>query len=146
MSRCAEAGAVTIARWGFARLVERCAWRDRDLRKQAEIRRRLDAITETQTLARCAELAAPDDEAAQCAAEEILWTMPIDPESADAKTRFCPWYSTGRGCLVRKCQLSHRHLPADKVTSKYRLWAFEVAPLRGWIGEPSSAAGVCVDI
>ena len=67
--------------------VERCAWRDRDLRKQAEIRRRLDAITETQTLARCAELAAPDDEAAQCAAEEILWTMPIDPESADAKTR-----------------------------------------------------------
>ena len=71
--------------------------------------------------------------------EEMLRAMPVDPKGGPQLTRYCPWASTGAGCpRLSSCPLSHRPLPPELVTNKFRVWAPE-GPREGWIGEAFNA-------
>lgn len=159
LEKCAERGAVQVARWGLLRFAEQCRCLRRDerlreiVRAKQEARRAAEARQrEADLLARCAADAAKraDDEANLRENEAMLQAMPIDPEGAQqahrvgdkeiatgSPRRFCPWNSTADGCPLSECPLSHRTLPTELVTWKYRAWALESH--NGWLGEKVNA-------
>lgn len=144
LSKCAESCWPHVARSGLYRWAARCERVRQDEARRAKMLEELAVQKLKREEAALARVAARASRQAQDrkmlhSNKDLLDVMPVDPDAKNASMpRYCPWYSTVDGCRLSECPLSHRHIPEDLISYKYRLWALENH--NGWAGEPVNAS------